>query len=259
MAKLAAVVDSLDTVPETYRNAYIKADDGRYVLQLDGAPRGFVDAARLNEFRDNNRNLQAELAKIQEALKQYEGLDPKAAREALEERKRQEEALRKKELLRAEEVEQRIHAAIEPLAKQIEAERKARADAERTLAERALESEIVSVARRAGELQPGAEDVLVSKARAAGWQLHDGHIVQMANGAPVYSNKRPGEYRSLDEWIAEEAGVKFGWVWKATVGAPPPGTRSATPPGVNDPRDREAFRKNLADIASGKKKVGPLT
>ncbi len=256
MAKVAAVVESLEGVAEPMRPAYVQGDDGKFYLDVEGAPRGLVPADRVNEFRETNRKLAAESAALKAA---FEGIDPAAAREALAQRQQ----LTDKELLKKGDVDtlitQRVQAAVTPLAQRLEQEAAARQKAEAALEAKVVDGNIVLAARAQGELNPGAEDFLVTKARAAGWTAVDGVLQQQANGAPVYSQTKPGQLRTIEEWIAEEALAQLSFAWRPSVGS---GARAGVHPGSNqnviDPNDRKAFEANLDAIASGKKQVGPL-
>lgn len=63
----------LEDIPEAIRQFYATGADGAYYLQVEGA----VDKARLDEFRDNNVNLQRQ-------LEAYKGLDPAKIQEMLD-------------------------------------------------------------------------------------------------------------------------------------------------------------------------------
>lgn len=258
MAKLAAVVDSLEAVGEAHRDLYAQGDDGKYVLQLDGAPRGFVEADRLAEFRKNNSVLGNRASELEKALKAYEGIDPEAARKALAAEQEQQKAIDSKRLLKAEDVQSLIDRAVGPLAQQIEAEKKARTAAEQQLAEKVVNEGIIASARKAGELNPGSEDLLVLKARAAGWTTVDGKLVQLQDGQPVYSKRDAGQLRGIDEWITEEAVTALGWMWKPSVGGGSSGSRATAGPHSIPVTDRERFRKNLDKIAKGEMRVEGL-
>ena len=255
MAKVAPVVDSLEAVPESVRELYEPRDDGKFVLQLDGAPPGFVEAARLQEFRQNNSTLANKASELEQALKQFEGLDPSMARRALAAQQEQEQAISEKKLLRAADVQSLIDRAVQPLAQQIEAEKSARSAAEQKLAQKVVDEGIVAAARRAGELNPGSDDLLVIKARAAGWTAVDGKLVQQQDGQPVYSKRDAGQLRAIDEWITEEAVTQLGWMWKPSVGGGGGGSRAASPVASIQITDRKRYRDNLDKIAKGQLKV----
>ncbi len=78
------IVESLDKVPEALRGEY-EPRDGKFALKLTGAPAGFVEAAKLDEFRSNNRSLFTKNEELARQLEDFKGLDPAKAREALAE------------------------------------------------------------------------------------------------------------------------------------------------------------------------------
>ena len=259
MAKLAAVVESLESVGEAHRDLYAQAEDGKFVLLLDGPPRGFVEGARLNDFRSRNAELSNKTVQLESRLQAYDGIDPEAARRALEAQAEQQRDLDAKKLLRAEDVQSLIDRAVQPLAQQIQAERDARAAAEPALEAKTVDEGIIAAARRQGDLHPGSEELLVIKARAAGWSSVDGALRQVVDGVPAYSRSQAGQPRSIDEWIVEEALSQLGYLWKPSTGGGGAGSRAPADPNVIDPHNRAAFRANLDAIAKGTKKVGALT
>jgi hypothetical protein len=92
MAKVAPAVDSMEVVPEAAREWYARRDDGEFVLQLEGAPSGYVPAEyrdRVEEFRSRNSALSNQLADLERPLKAYDGIEPDAARQALTNARRQ--------------------------------------------------------------------------------------------------------------------------------------------------------------------------
>lgn len=264
MAKVAATVQSLDAVPEPMRELYAQGDNGAYVLQVEGTIPGTDSTREIKEFRERNIRLDQDARAAREALekfqKQFDGIDPATAREALAQRQQ----LTDKELLKKGDVDtlinQRVQAALSPVTERLTAAEQRAAQAEKALEQKVVDAEIIAAARRAGELNPGAEDMLITKACAAGWGAVDGKLVQQANGAPVYSTSKPGQLRGIDEWITEDAVSQLGWMWKPSVGSgTSAGPRAPGEPGMIDPNNRAAFRANLEAIASGKKKVGALT
>jgi hypothetical protein len=260
MPKVAAAVESLDAVAEPLRANYVQGDDGKFYLDLEGSPRGHVPADRLkvvDEFRENNKRLMAEAAELKA---KYGDLDPDAARKALAAQQEQEAAIGAKKLLSAADAQALIDRAVQPLAAQVATEHEARTKAEKALLDRNVDSAIISAARTAGELNPGAEEFLVGKARAAGWTMVDGKLVQQANGSPAYSTAKPGQLRTIDEWVAEEALPQAGFAWRPSVGGAGgvPGPRLPGDPGTVDPNDKKAFEANIDAIAKGAKRVGPL-
>ena len=73
-------VETLDAVPETLQNFYSKQDAGGFTLAVEGvAPK-----RKLDEFRDNNKRLQAQVQELQEKfqfvdIEEYKSLKDKVA------------------------------------------------------------------------------------------------------------------------------------------------------------------------------------
>jgi len=93
MAKLHAVLDSLDDVPEPLRGLYVQSDGGKFRLDAEGVEE-LVDTSGLKSALEKQKR-EAKAAK--EALAKYDGLDPeeyrrlKEAAEAAETQKLQTE------------------------------------------------------------------------------------------------------------------------------------------------------------------------
>lgn len=81
MSKLKAVLDSLDGLDEARAELYTQGDDGRYYLDAEGVD-DLPDVQGLKKKRDELLEAQR---KLREQLKAFDGLDPEAARQALEE------------------------------------------------------------------------------------------------------------------------------------------------------------------------------
>ncbi|AAX84852.1 putative phage structural protein [Xanthomonas phage Xp15] len=60
--KLKFKIGKLEDVAEAYRNLYSQGPDGSYYLDVDGA----VDKSKLDEFRDNNVALRAQIEKFKD-------------------------------------------------------------------------------------------------------------------------------------------------------------------------------------------------
>lgn len=59
---LKFILDNLDSVPEAMRSLYRQREDGKWILQVEGA----VPAEKLAEFRDNNTKLLKDLEKFKD-------------------------------------------------------------------------------------------------------------------------------------------------------------------------------------------------
>ena len=76
---IPAVVDSLESVPESVRELYTE-QDGSFVLDVEGAD----SLPSVKGLKESQRSTLDQRKKAEAALKAFEGLDPEAARAALE-------------------------------------------------------------------------------------------------------------------------------------------------------------------------------
>lgn len=199
---LAAVVDSLDTVPEPLRKEYVPRD-GKFVLDLTGAPVGFVSvndhAAIKNqvaEFRNNNIALTQERDALLPLKEQFKDLDPVAARAAIAKVKE----LGDKGIKGGEDLKALIEAAITPLTTEIST-LKAAGETERKRADDAVFKSSISdifVGKAGGE--PSALDFIVGRARDV-FTMQNGVMKAAPN---KFSVDKPGEPLTVDEWITQQ-------------------------------------------------------
>ena len=212
------VIDSLDQVAEDLRPHYTKSGD-RFVLDLDGAPDGFVRQAthaeqvnKVAEFRDNNTEMKTTLEALQAKVESLNGIDPEAARAALA----QVAELQKKGVRKASDVDAAVGQALdafkstelEPLRKLLVDEQSARKAADEKVRDAAIRHQVIQTFRAAGG-QDAATDFIVARARAAFEMEGD----RMAAKAGLYSTENPGEPLALDEWMTaqtREIGFAFG-------------------------------------------------
>lgn len=194
MAPLDAVVDSLDGVPEQYRELYQEAD-GRYRLDVQGV-----------EFEENVKGLKSALQKEREAakeaaqrLKQYEGFDPDeyhALKEAASKREDEEAAKRG-------EFDKLLQKKEEAYRKQLEQEQQTRT---------ALESQVLGLIRdqeaRTALARAGANvDLLLPHVlKMVDVVEEDGQrkaVVLGEKGAPRLNDE--GAHMTISELVAEMA------------------------------------------------------
>ena len=218
---LKPVIDSLEQVSEDLRQHYTASED-RFVLDLDGEPSGFVkrdshveQINKVAEFRDNNVKLKADLEAAQvnaKKLEHFSGIDPNAARAALE----QVAELGKKGVRKASDVDDTLSQALEsfkaseldPLRKLLNDEKVARQEAEQKVSDSFLRNAVLSQFRAAGG-QDQAVDFIVSRAQEV-FQI-DGDNLAAKPG--VYSKDNPGEPLTVGEWMTSqtrEIGFAFG-------------------------------------------------
>lgn len=81
MSKLKAVLDTLDGLDEALQPLYTKGEDGRFYLDAEGVD----DLPSVRGLKSKRDELLEAQRKLREQLKAFDGLDPEAARKALEE------------------------------------------------------------------------------------------------------------------------------------------------------------------------------
>ena len=263
---LPYVVDSLESVDESVREHYVKGNDGKFVLDGTGTPRGFVVSSQHDEMRIKVERLDTDLTKAREDLEKFKGIDPEKARESMETQAQLERA----ELLKKGDVDtliqQSVEDALAPMKEQLEAANRERETAQTQLQQSVGNDAILRAGNAMGKLRPGAEDVLIQKARADGFDVVDGELVQIQNGQKVFSQQNAGQARTIDEWMEEVAVPQFEWAWEPSGGGGGGGSNNddgdrgggGGDSTTIDPTDTQSYEANLDDIATGKKKVGSL-
>lgn len=88
---LKGVLATLDGLDEATQKLYKKRDDGKFQLDVEG----LVESDKLDEFRSNNVELKKKIETLSQTIEQYKGIDPKKAKEALD----QLHALQEKKLI----------------------------------------------------------------------------------------------------------------------------------------------------------------
>lgn len=171
---LKLAVDSLDGVDKALHGLY-EERDGKFVLALDGDP-GFVPAAKLTEFRDSNRKLNADLKAAAEKLKQFDGVDP-------DEYRKLKESGDDKPNPQATALQKRIEA----LEAAIRAENEQRVAAEQRLAQTKIGDALRQAAQKIG-VNPGMiDDVIQLPSIRSAWQLDaKGNVVAKDGDEVIY-------------------------------------------------------------------------
>jgi len=269
MPALVPVVDRLEDAPEAARTFYV-AREGKFHLELNGAPVGFVPAAdlavangRVVEFRDNNVALTKKVADLEPIVAKFKDIDPEKAREALA----AQAALAAKGITKPDDVAAAIKSAVDasmaahvkPLQDQLTlvtttavAERK-RAD------EGTLRSALSDKFNKAGG-KPETFDFVFGKAQST-FGVTDGVVKAAAN---QFSADRPSEPLSIDEWMTRQI-KETPWAFKESGGggaAPAGGGAGGAGggrPGVSilkDPTPQQlGDPANSAAIKAGKMRV----
>lgn len=249
---LKRIIAKLTDVDEKYRGLYTEKD-GQFVLDTVEIE-GMVPGDKFNEFRDNNKKLNNELRELKAALQKFDDIDLDEIRTLRE----QHAKLKKNSDANPEVAE--LQAQLDALNRNLEATTtrfqaeldKSQADGaakQRALDQSVVDNAVVSAASNAG-IQPSAmEDV---KLRARGlFRNVDGKAVMHEGEQPRYSEKRPSEYLTADEWLADIMPKQAPHWYKPSGGSgamnnggPSGGTRKI---GI-DPME---FGQNLEAIAKG--------
>lgn len=264
-------IKALEDVDEALRSLYKKDGDG-YVLDMEqeeGDDSGDEEPGRVKEFRDKNITLLKEKKRLEEALKQFEGLDPdvvKTLRQQAEEAKEKEiQDLLKKG--KVDDVVQRKLAAREAeFKKQIDAVNSQMGEKDKTIGslrgqlQGLLVDSGVTKAIEAAGLKPrvGAMEDIMTRARSV-WKINDdGQMVALdAKGEPRYSSTKAGDPLTLKEYVTKDLLESAGHLFEAATGGGAAGGKgggTSTGPVISGSDPLEMGRR-VKDIASGKARV----
>lgn len=257
---LKTVVDTLEGMPDELAAEYTAGDDGKFYLTIDGAPRGFTPNAdvaenntKLEEFRTNNRTLNAELEAERKKLEPFDGLDPVAARKALE----AGADLKAKGISKADDLEALLERATEkaiaPLRTQVEtltADNTGKAEA---LAKSELTKALTAAANEA-HVEPRALDDFISRGEKV-FSFRDGNVVALdESGAPRYNPEAPAERLTPAGWASNLTSTA-AHLFKPSSGGGGGGGGGPLPAAKTIPNDPLDIGKNAEAIAKGEARV----
>jgi hypothetical protein len=256
MPKTTITAEEHGELHEVLQAEYETAADGNFVLKLDGAPRGFVEAARLDEMRSGAKGHETKASELATQLEAYEGIDPVKARELLE----AQEALDPGALIKAGDLASLVTKEVDKIATPLKAqvdELQATNTTLRAAADKAIvDTKVLSAGGDFGKIRKGAGSILVLKAQEAGWGNTDGTLTQRDSAGELIST-------DISTWIAEGAapGGDLAFLYEPSTGGGSEGGEGGGDTGAGktiDAADRKAFRNNLEDVASGKTRVTNL-
>lgn len=199
---LQAILESLEGINEAFHPEYRKAEDGKFYLIVEG----LEDVAGL---KANNAKLLDEKRKLQEKYKQFEGIDPAKAQEALaklqklEEQRllddgQVEEVIAKRTQLMKQNHENQINQYIETTKQKDEENAKLRSALNTAVIERGVIDAVNAVGQPKKE---ALEDIIARGKRI--WQLNeDGQPVPLNPDGTVVYGKDASKAMTMSEWAA---------------------------------------------------------
>jgi hypothetical protein len=187
---------SKDEIPADQQPLYVERD-GAWMLDVDGA----VDKAKLDDFRANNIALSNQLA---EQKKRFEGIDPEAVRELVEEKQRLELLAQGHKPEEVEKIiENRLKTAKAEWDKQFAAVASERDSLNTRLTAIQIDQGVTTVATKRG-LRPTAIPDITARARTV-FRLVDGAPrAYEADGQTVRVGKDGITPMTLDEWVDQQ-------------------------------------------------------
>lgn len=231
---LAAVVDTLEAIPELLRPYYAKGEGGKFELKIEGTLPGFLPVAegaelknKVTEFRNTNIALAKENDELKPLKTKFEGIDPDAARAALS----QVEEFKKKGAAKPDDiatmVKNAVEAAITPLKTELEKTQK-QTESERQRADESTMRSLVSEKFLKVGGNPKAIDFIMGQAKSI-FTVKDGAVVAQPN---KFSSVNPGNPIDVDEWL-NGAAKEHDFAFKQSTGggAPPAGGSGGGRPG----------------------------
>ena len=266
---LKVVVNDINEVAESLRDQYKQVGD-EFVLDTDDSE----FKQRLSEFRNNNIDLNRKLSEKEQALKtmgdlestlkNYEGLDPQEARDALEKMRQ----INEKKLIDAgkmdEVLEQRTtrmrsdyEGQISALNRSLDEQKKSGGVYKEKLTKVVIDNSLQGAVSSVATVRKGAMQDVLARGRSV-WSLNeDGTPVPTGSDGKVMYGKDGKNTLSMEEWaqsLVEDAGYLFE---PSTGGGSGGGTRQkqSTDSKVVSVHDQDSLNANIADIAAGKVQV----
>jgi len=263
---LKVVVKDINEVPEYLREAYTQVGD-EFVLDTDDGD----FKQRIGEFRNTNIDLNKQLAELQKQagntealqrqLKDFEGLDAKQARDAIEKMR----AISEQKLIEAgkldEVLEQRTsrmksdyEGKIEALARSLDEQQKEKQTFKQKLTEVVIDNSLQAAVSRTASVRPGAMQDIIARGRRV-WSINDdGTPVPTNTDGKVMYGKDGKTTLSMEEWaqsLVDEAGYLFEQSSGGGSGGGMQGGGTGSSKVVSM-SDQNALNTNIEDIAAGK-------
>jgi hypothetical protein len=255
-------VSSLESIPESIHDQYAQQEDGTWLLDIDDPDY----TTRLDEFRSNNRILKRENEKIQADIKKFDGIDPDKYDDALKALDTVK-GLKEKELIDAGKIDEVVESRVKTMRDDFTSQVGARDEAITNLKEtntnllgKLGKIQRDDVIRRAvdgvGRLRSGAINYVLNAASDIFHLDSDGELkpLNRETNSPLFDSD--GKELTPVKW-AQGLLEKSSYLFEPSSGGGSEGAKSTTRDGEKtvSKDDKEAFSKNLDDIAIGKVKV----
>lgn len=185
---LKFAVDSLEGIDQAHHALYVKNQEGKFVLDVEGA----VPSARLDEFRTNNIDLKRQLEK-------FKDIDPVKYKEAVDKLAK----IDQKTLMEAGQVDQVVNERVSTMRQEYETKLgdmgKQLNDATQRLSSLLIDSAVKSAALAAGVAQTAVDDVVL-RAKTF-FQVQDGEVVALNDKGHVIYGKDGEKPLTINDWV----------------------------------------------------------
>lgn len=181
-------LDSLEGLDENLHSLYVKAEDGKFYLAVEGV----VSKDKLDEFRNNN-------IELKKALEKYKDVDPAKYNELMSIQRQLDE----KKLIEAgkidEVVEQRVKNLRDDLNGKLENTSRELQSAQKRLEVLIIDNAVREAATKAGVLPTAVDDVLL-RAKTV-FSLEDGVAVPKDRDGKVIFGRDGQNPMGISDWI----------------------------------------------------------
>lgn len=252
--------EEFDSLPEGVQEHYTESN-GVFSLSVEGQTKRENElGSKVTEFRDNNvqlmkekENLTGQLTDIQN---KYLHVDPDMYRQLLTER----EKLEKKDAKvvtntdLTSQIQEAVASAVQPIQNQLNEAKQREAEAQKNLDNVSFKNIVQKAALESGVRNEALDDIL-GRARAVGFTLHEGKAVIVNDGIVKFSDDRPDQPLSLNEWMTSlqrDGGSHLFKPSRSTGDQDQTGADSRLKSGSLKDPSMKAFSRNLEGIASGK-------
>lgn len=226
MQSLPLVIEkeALSEIPEGLRGYYTEKEG-----KLHFDTQEIVPKAKLHEFMNNNRDLNARVRALTESQKSYEGIDPEEARKALEEQRK----IKEKKLIDAGKIDEIISQRTERLKAEYQKQlQDLSAKYESTHSK--LSGLLVDNAIRNAAISAGVHEDALDDVERAGREVFRlvGDEALPMDGDRVIYGKDGKTPLTVTEWLEEKAPKKAHWFKQTIGGGTPPRGGKDSPGGL---------------------------